>query len=251
MVNLSEEITKNLLTDAGIKKGMKVLDIGCGRGDVSLLLADLVGAEGTVLGIDLDDNSLIHARERVQENKLTNVTFIKANLSTLSIDHGQFDAIVGRRVLMYLPDPKSVIADLSTLLKVDGMMIFQEHDSTMAPGSAVPMPLHDQVNKWIWDTVEHEGGNIHLGFDLWSLLSQKGLVVEKVRAEAVLQTPDSPFPIAPIVRAMLPRIIENSLATEEEIDIDTLEYRLTEEREKSNTTYIREMVFCAWARKIE
>jgi len=113
------------------------------------------------------------------------------------------------------------------------------------------MHLHAKVNKWIWDTVEREGGNIHMGFELWNLLSQNGLVVEKVRAEAVVQTPDAPFPMAPIVRVMLNRITKTGVATEEEIDIDTLENHLDEEREKSNTTYIREMVFCAWARKIE
>lgn len=251
MANITEDMTKKLLADAGIKKGMNVLDVGCGRGDVSLLLADMVGTEGTVLGMDFDESSLAYARERVQANKLTNITFIKNNLSELTIVHDKFDAIIGRRVLMYLPEPKRVITDLSVLLKVGGVMVFQEHDSTMSPGSVVPMPLHNQVNRWIWDTVEDEGGNIHIGFDLWNLLSQKGLVVEKVSAEAVLQTPDSPFPITPIVRAMLHRIIEKGVATEKEIDIDTLEYRLTEEREKSNCTYVREMVFCAWSRKIE
>jgi len=42
-MNISEEITYKFLVDAGIKKGMHILDIGCGRGDVSLLLADMVG----------------------------------------------------------------------------------------------------------------------------------------------------------------------------------------------------------------
>ena len=230
---------------------MHVLDIGCGRGDLSLMLAGMVGAEGTVLGLDFDENALTFARERIQDNKLANVTFIQANLNTLSINHPKFDAIVGRRVLMYLPEPRRVIAELSALLKIGGLMIFQEHDSTMSPGSVVPMPLHNQVNRWIWDTVEREGGTIHMGFDLWNLLSQKGLVVEKVRAEAVVQTPDAPFPMAPIVLAMLHRIIDKGIATEDEIDISTLEYRLAEECEKSKATYIREMVFCAWARKIE
>ena len=251
MANIVEAMTERLLVDAGIKKGMQVLDIGCGRGDLSLVLADMVGAEGTVLGLDFDASALSFARERVQEDKLANVTFIQADLNALSIDNAQFDAIVGRRVLMYLPDPKRVIADLSALLKTDGLMIFQEHDSTMSPRSVVPMLLHEQVNKWIWDTVEQEGGNVRIGFELWSLLAQKGLVVENVRAEGVVQTPDAPFPMAPIVRAMLPRIIKNGVATEDEIDINTLENRLAAENEKSQAIFIREVVFCAWARKIK
>lgn len=245
------DFTYNLLVDAGIKKGMHVLDIGCGRGDVSFLLADMVGTEGSVLGLDLDENALEVARERAQENKFTNVDFIKSDLNTLSIDNAQYDAIVGRRVLMYLPDPRRVISELSAMLKIGGIMIFQESDSTLSSKSIVPMPLHKQVDKWVWDTVEREGGNIHIGFDLWSLLTQKGLVVEKIRAEAVVQTPDAPLPRALIVKLMLPRIIKTGAATEDEIDINTLEDRLTEEREKSKATYISEIVFYAWARKIE
>jgi len=190
------------------------------------------------------------AHERAHENKFTNVDFIKSDLNALSIDNAQFDAIVGRRVLMYLPDPRRVIAELSAMLKVGGIMIFQEHDSTLSSKSIVPMPLHKQVDKWIWDTLEREGGNIHLGFDLWSLLTQKGLTVEKIRAEAVVQTPDAPFPRTPIVKIMLPRIIKTGVATEDEIDINTLEDRLAEEREKSKATYIREIIFYACARKI-
>ena len=65
-VNIAEEITNKLLVDAGINKGMHVLDIGCGRGDVSFLIEDMVEAEGTVLGLDLDENALEAARERAK-----------------------------------------------------------------------------------------------------------------------------------------------------------------------------------------
>lgn len=245
-----EDITYNLLVDAGIKKGMHILDIGCGPGDVSFLLADMVGVEGSVLGLDFDDNALEVARKRASESKLKNVDFIKSDLNTLLIDK-EFDAIVGRRVLMYLPDPKRVISKLSTMLKMGGLMIFQESDSTLSSKSIIPMPLHKQVDKWIWDTVEHEGGNIHIGFDLWSLFTQKGLTVENLRAEAIVQTPDKPLPRALIVKLMLPRIIKAGVATEDEIDINTLEDRLTEERMNSNATYISEIVFHGWARKME
>ncbi|MGB7969233.1 MAG: methyltransferase domain-containing protein, partial [Methanobacterium sp.] len=208
MMDNMEDITYNLLIDAGIKKGMHILDIGCGRGDVSFLLADMVGIEGSVLGLDLDDNALEIARERASDHVLTNVDFIKSDLNELSIDNRQFDAIVGRRVLMYLPDPRRVISELSAMLKIGGIMIFQESDSTLSSKSIVPMPLHKQVDKWIWDTVEREGGNTHIGFDLWSLLTQKGLIIEKLQAEAVVQTPDKPLPRAMIVKLMLPRIIK-------------------------------------------
>ena len=81
---------------------------------------------------------------------------------------------------------------------------------------------------------------MHIGFDLWSLLTQKGLTVEKLCAEAIVQTPDKPLPRALIVKLMLPRIIETGVATEKEVDLKTLDYRLAEERKKSKATYISE-----------
>ena len=50
---------------------------------------------------------------------------------------------------------------------------------------------------------------------------------------------------------MLPRMVEHGLATDREVDVDTLEMRLAEELEKAGATYIGEMVFGAWARRPE
>jgi predicted O-methyltransferase YrrM len=58
--------TRQLLSAAGITAGMKVLDLGSGAGDVALLLADLVGPEGRIVGIDTNADVLDTARTRVQ-----------------------------------------------------------------------------------------------------------------------------------------------------------------------------------------
>jgi hypothetical protein len=119
----------------------------------------------------------------------------------------------------------------------------------MVPASLTPLPLHERVHGWMWQTVEREGANIHMGFDLASVLEQAGLVVEHVRAEAIVQTPKTDYSVGTIVRAMLPRIVQHGVASEEEIDVDTLDQRLIEERRRANATYIGDMAFCAWARK--
>lgn len=249
MADPRDEMTERLLVDAGITSGMRVLDVGCGSGSVSLMLANLVGAGGQVLGTDRDAQSLATARERVHHLTLSNVTFIQGDLSALPPELGLFDAAVGRRVLMYLPDPADVVRRICATLRPGSVVIFQEHDATMIPGRVTPMPLHEQVQAWIWRTVEREGGNLHMGFDLPLVLAQAGLVVEHVRAEAVVQTPNMPYPVTAIVRAMLPRIFEQGVADEEQIDIETLEQRLTAERMAANSTYVSDMVFSAWARK--
>ena len=63
---LFEPITRRFLTSAGIGQGMRVLDIGCGAGDVSLIAAELVGPDGEVVGVDMNPEILDSARMRVR-----------------------------------------------------------------------------------------------------------------------------------------------------------------------------------------
>jgi ubiquinone/menaquinone biosynthesis C-methylase UbiE len=249
MADNVNSMTQRLLVDAGIVTGMRVVDIGCGNGEVSLLLAKLVGEGGEVIGLDLDEKSLTAARKRVHQQNLSNVTFIKSDLSGPLPQLAPFDALVGRRVLMYLPDPVNTIRRFTAALRPGGLAVFQESDSTLVPGRRVPMPLHEQVSRWVWQTVEREGGDIHIGFALQSILEQSGLIVEHVRAEAVIQGQNTHYPLAFIVRAMLPRIIEHEVANVAEIDIETLEQRLSAERMAANSIFVSDMAFGAWARR--
>jgi cyclopropane fatty-acyl-phospholipid synthase-like methyltransferase len=58
--------TERLLRDAGIRAGMRVLDVGCGTGDVSLLAADLSAPTGRVIGVDRSPEVLRTARARAE-----------------------------------------------------------------------------------------------------------------------------------------------------------------------------------------
>lgn len=248
MENNPNTPTERLLTDAGIVAGMRVLDVGCGNGEVSLLLARLVGKSGQVIGIDRDARAIDAARRRALDFMLTNMTFAQADLSAPPAGFAPVDALVGRRVLMYLSDPVAAIRVLLPGLRPGGLVIFQESDATMLPGRLVPMPLHERVNRWIWQTVAREGGNIHMRFQLPAVLAQAGLEVEHVRAETITQGQHTHYPLAVIIRAMLPRILEHGVASEAELAIDTLEQRMTAER-GTNTIYVSDMAFGVSARK--
>lgn len=250
MPNAGDDFTRRLLTDAGLSSGMHVLDVGCGRGDVSALIAGLVGDRGRVLGIDRDPSALAVARERPVEPGNSEITYLEADLDAAAA-HGPFDAVVGRRVLMYQPDAVATLRRLAEAVRPGGLVIFQEHDSTATPISFKPLPLHERVHGWMWRTVEREGADIHMGFGLAAALTGAGLTVESVRAEAIVQTPTHAHWSGTIVRAMLPRITRHGVATEEEIDVETLDRRLQEERETTGASFIGELVFGAWARKPE
>jgi SAM-dependent methyltransferase len=254
-------MTTRLLADAGLQPGMRVLDVGCGRGDVAALAAQLVGPTGQVIGIDRDRDVLQLAHQRVRDAGVSNVTFAPLDLAeaaqssfadstdTELFTAGSFDAVIGRRVLMYVREPLPVLRALVQLLRPGGLMVFQEHDGTVVPASLVELPLHRRVHGWIWETVKREGADVHMGFHLPPLLEQAGLVVEHVRAEAVIQTREIAHGIEPIVRAMLPRMLQHGVATEAEIALESLAQRLDAERRQASATQLWDLVFGVWARK--
>ena len=172
MTDFVGELTKRLLIEAGIESGMRVLDVGCGQGDVSLLVAGLVGERGKALGVDRDARAVVAAGERARALGLANASFAEANLTALPAEYGGFDAIVGRRVLMYQPDAAAAIKHLVPALEPGGVMFFLEHDATVVPTSKAPLLLHERVHHWIWETVRREGANIHMGAELRSSLAR-------------------------------------------------------------------------------
>src|SRR5262249_18283190 len=79
-------LTESFLRSAGIVSGMRVLDSGCGMGDVTMLAAQLVGPTGSVVSIDQDSASIETARRRVSAIGLENVKFHRADLLTFADD---------------------------------------------------------------------------------------------------------------------------------------------------------------------
>ncbi|WP_274532660.1 class I SAM-dependent methyltransferase [Aureimonas sp. AU22] len=237
---------RRLLQDAGLRPSMRVLDAGCGSGDVTLIAAELVGSAGHVVGIDRSVGVVHAARERASAAGVGNVTF-----ETRDIDdppEGPFDAVVGRRVLMYHPDPVRAVRGLAAALREGGIAAFHEH-AAVEPLSGDGLMLHRTAQGWLHETIRREDGNGRIGMELHAVLTQAGLNVVEVRAEAVVQTPTQHYALASIVGAVLPRIVERGVATADEIDIGTLEARLDAERIASGSTYVADMMFGAWGQK--
>jgi len=136
-------LTRQFFATAGITSGMKVLDVGSGAGDVALLLADLVGPRGAVIGVEMNPAILGTARARVRAVGWTNVTFLEGDVHNTGLDD-DFDAVVGRWILMYLPDPVAVLHQLLGHLRPGGIIAFQENDFTYPPMS---FPAAPSTNK--------------------------------------------------------------------------------------------------------
>jgi len=250
MQSLSQ-ITEQLLRRAQIKQGMRVLDIGCGSGEVTRAIADIVGPLGTVIGIDGSAAALAAAEAATDSTTYQNISFILCDLSELQPELGTFDCIVGRRVLMYVPGPESVIAKLISLLRPGGRIALQEHDATMTPGRTGSWPVHDKVHHWIWESVRREGANPNLGFSLAPMLSSAGAEVETVWAQAIFSGYENGVhhQLHDLVKMMKARLLASGVITEEEIDLPSLETRLAAERSANRSSYVSDMAICVVARR--
>ena len=166
------ELTERLFRIAGIQPGMSVLDVGCGVGDVSLLAATIVGPAGSVLGIDREVDS-IDTAWGARAAGLENIAFDVAALQNL--DPGRtFDALVGRLVLMYLPDPAATLAHLLTFVRPGGLVVFQEMEMSLAR-TRPPVRLYQTCLDVIFETFRRAGFEIDMGSRLYSTFLQAGL----------------------------------------------------------------------------
>ncbi|HEY2386708.1 MAG TPA: methyltransferase domain-containing protein [Candidatus Binatia bacterium] len=105
-----EPITRRFLLEAGIAANMRILDVGSGGGDVSILARDLVGAGGEVIGVDRSPHAVAAATARTTALAFANVTFRTGNPADMTFDR-QFDAVIGRYVREFQADPAGMLRE--------------------------------------------------------------------------------------------------------------------------------------------
>jgi ubiquinone/menaquinone biosynthesis C-methylase UbiE len=220
------EETEATLRRAGLKVGDRVLDVGCGVGDVSLAAARMVGPTGFVLGVDRAERAIGHARSRAEISGYDWVRFESADLN--DFDSVQpFDALTGRFILMYLSDPGAALANLVRFVRPGGVVAFLELDIDHA-GAIPEIPLFTRCVNWITATYRRVGIEPNMGAGLYKTFRAAGLDPEirgTTRLEGSARTVGFGF-AAETIRSLLPQIKRLGIATEAEIGLDTLVERL-------------------------
>jgi len=241
--------TERFLREAGISTGQRVLDLGSGVGDVAMLAARLVGPSGEVVGIERDPRSLDRARTRVAEAGLRNVSFIQSDVSQITASE-PFDAAVGRFILMWLPDPTSVLRQLSLLVRPGGVVAFQE--PSWAPVFAIltHLTLWSAAASLMYETIGRSGANPEMGLALYRIFQEAGLPAPTMQMEAPLgNDPDFIRWMYDVMCSLRPQIQQLNLSLEKLGDFDTLLERLQVEVAASNGVTSWMAVVGARARK--
>jgi len=123
---LRSQVRDRVLHKAGLKRGSRVVDLGCGLGFLSLEVARIVGSEGQVTAVDQSPGVLEALREEAAERGLTNLVVLEADVAALPLDQGEVDSVVARSVLSYVPDRGSVLKEAHRILKDGGVLSFFE-----------------------------------------------------------------------------------------------------------------------------
>ncbi len=243
------DLTADVLRRAGIAPGAHVLDVGCGVGDVSLLSAELVGPRGSVLGIDRSAEAIKLAAWRVAAAGHRQARFEAGDIDAFTTER-RFDAIIGRLVLLYLPDPAATLRRLSGLLRPGGIVAF--HEMAMTPARSVPDgPLFRRAMGWVMDTFARAGFEVDMGLRLHATFLAAGLpapqMISTGRVEGGAQSAAYEV-LASTVRSLLPMAERLGVATAAEVDVDSLADRLRLEAADNKACIMPPPLVGAWTR---
>jgi len=216
--------TKRTLERAGVGPGTRVLDLGAGMGDVSLIAAEL-GAD--VVAVERDPETIARATQRVAGHR---ITYVHGELPDPAVT-GPFDVVCGRLILMYLPDPASVLRALTErVLAPTGAIAFVEYDLQAArsiPGPALPKRALDSMCR-IFEAI---GCHTALGFRLPEVFASAGFARPELEAMLWMASTDDCIghEMVPAVLASMRPIAERlGLAGELDPDLATMSERLRE-----------------------
>ena len=250
-------LTQRFLADAGIASGMTVLELGSGTGEVTALLAEMVGSGGRVVGLERSPVMLADARDRFASEGVESVEFIECSLNEVlplpSVR--QFDAIVGRLILAHVVDPVATLRRAAQHLRPGGLIAFQEPDFTLSDHlrsvNRDRLGLVNQVCEWIDTAASQTSMHRYMGRDLYQTFKKVGLPAPKVQFTTEVYgglSEDRVRDTVTIVRNLLPRLGQLGVRAEA-IQIDTLEARLRAETEDSDAVQARVSIASAWALK--
>ena len=160
----------------GISEGMRVVDVGCGTGQVSFLISKTVGPRGAVIGIDANPTAIELCRNIATTEGFKNVSFIVGNACDMSHDlpDNSIDISYSRFLLTHLEDPLAVIREMIRVTRREGMIMIEDCDLTHWVVEPYDRSV-SQLWKWYSSIIMKNGGDPSLGRKLYGMFIHQRL----------------------------------------------------------------------------
>lgn len=132
----------NNIVSLALKKGERVLDMGCGKGLESIEFAKRVGNNGLVYGIDITPKMIDTAKENAKG--LKNISFMTGDIENLPFDDNIFDAVSSNCVINHAKDKKRVYKEIRRVLKKGGRFVI----SDAVTKNPLPIEIKNDPEMW-------------------------------------------------------------------------------------------------------
>ena len=221
----SEELrpeAEALLARVGLRPGQRAIDLGCGPSGILALLAAAVSRSGRVTGVDADPAHVAAARQYVAAAGLGCVSVLAGDARCTGLPDGEFDLVHARTLLVTVPAPAEVVAEMTRLARPGGWVACQEPDVEHAL-CYPPLPEWDRLREVFQASFTRSGADLRLGRRLPTMLRQAGLEDIEVTVHAgCYPVGHSRRTILPdLVRSLRPVILDLGLASDGELtDLD-------------------------------
>lgn len=220
-----------------LRNGLEVLDVGCGTGAISNGIAERIGPEGHVVGIDNTVDFIENGKETFRATE--NLQLIHKDLFEFETDQ-RFDLIVSARVLQWLNNPKDALRKFISLLAPGGQVSVLDYDHTNMEWHPLPpesmLHFYETFLKWRADA----GMNNQMAMDLPNYFSEVGLhSIEVFNADEVY-TREGPNFLSKI--GIWSRVAQSRQMVDEGYLSDELRLRAIEEYDRWIATDARSMV---------
>ena len=172
-----------------LRKGLRVLDVGCGPGSMTRDIAERV-TPGWVIGVDTNEDRVAMARQIARESNLQNVRFHVADAAALPLSASAVDIVFANGLVEHLQDPAVVVEEFYRVLRKGGRVALRSPDwgaTILEPTSPTLRASIDLRNRW----QRHHHGDPEAGRKLKGLLRRAGFTDITVRAEAMHEEPST------------------------------------------------------------
>ncbi len=237
-----------LLDRVELRAGHSALDLGCGPRGVIELLHHRVSPGGRVVGVDSDPVHVAMARELVTARGMSDVEILEGDARNTSLQTDAFDLVHSRTLLITVPEPEQVLAEIVRLARPGGWVASLEPDCE--PNIYYPHhPVFDRLHELFMLAFARNGADPLIGRRLGELYRQAGLedVGLDVRAAVYPAGHSRRTIVADLVRAMRPQIL--ALGATDERELDELDATARRHLDNPEVLAMQHVRFLAWGRK--